>query len=434
MTEPGTYFLLCVEDGGYPVALEARKVYRAITDVDAESHGLVRVVDESGEDYLFPTALFARIPSFIYTLLDSKLSEQLVIALSYINALSKEDVLRCDSGCLTEIVRQFAVAPPILRRDLMVADERVVELVDYSFERKTGSTGRCFFIPVEREAEWLEEVDRQKTSVDDSPLAFLDKERSRITIKIMLSPEDAEGQLKRSLDYKADLVEQYAQSVTLKIIEFNRILAEKMTEELNKRKYAILKADRELDKIGVPRVYNPEHEERAIQIEHLLNNLGAYVANVSHHGTQKRVIRPFIVHGHDHQSLFELKDYLQNTLGLSEPVILRQMPGLGKTLIEKFEMAAEAAEVVFVLLTPDDEGANPRDSDTQKRRARQNVILELGFFLGKLGRKSGRIVLLHKGPIEIPSDIDGIEYIDITNGIEDAGERIRRELRALGVA
>jgi hypothetical protein len=57
----GTYFLLCLEDGGYPVALEARKVYRAIADVDAESHGLVRVVDESDEDFLFPTALFVSI-------------------------------------------------------------------------------------------------------------------------------------------------------------------------------------------------------------------------------------------------------------------------------------------------------------------------------------------------------------------------------------
>lgn len=56
-----TYFLLCIEGGGYPVALEARKVYRAIVDADAESHGLVRVVDESDEDYLFPKSLFVPI-------------------------------------------------------------------------------------------------------------------------------------------------------------------------------------------------------------------------------------------------------------------------------------------------------------------------------------------------------------------------------------
>jgi len=139
------------------------------------------------------------------------------------------------------------------------------------------------------------------------------------------------------------------------------------------------------------------------------------------------------VHGHDHESLYELKDYLQNTLKLAEPVILRKMPGLGKTLIDKFESEAEAVELVFVLLTPDDEIAKSTEPDSQKRRARQNVILELGFFLGKLGRKSGKILLLHKGPVELPSDIIGIEYIDISNGIESAGETIRRELDALGI-
>lgn len=108
-------------------------------------------------------------------------------------------------------------------------------------------------------------------------------------------------------------------------------------------------------------------------------------------------IRSFIVHGHDHQSLYELKDYLQNNLKLGEPVILRQMPGLGRTLIEKFEREAEAVELVFVLLTPDDTVADPADPDSQKSRARQNVILKLGFFLGKLGRASGRVLLLHKG-------------------------------------
>ena len=61
MAEISSYFVLCVENSSYPVALEARKVYRAIADAEAESHGLLRVVDESGEDYLFPAELFVRI-------------------------------------------------------------------------------------------------------------------------------------------------------------------------------------------------------------------------------------------------------------------------------------------------------------------------------------------------------------------------------------
>jgi predicted nucleotide-binding protein len=304
-----------------------------------------------------------------------------------------------------------------------------------TFDRKTGSTGHIFFIPVEGDAEWLEEVDNQRTAIDNYPLAFLDRKRSRVSIRLTVSPEDEEGALKRKLDHRTGLVEQYAEAVAAKLIEFNNDLAEKMTLELNKRKDAIVKAQRELEKTGLPRVHNPEHEEKAIQIERLMRSLGAYMTSASSpaEGPKAREVRSFIVHGHDHESLFELKDYLQNTLRLGEPVVLRQMPGLGKTLIEKFEREAQAVELVFVLLTPDDKAAALADPDHEKHRARQNVILELGFFLGKLGRESGKVLLLHKGPVEIPSDIAGIEYIDITNGIESAGESIRRELRALGI-
>jgi predicted nucleotide-binding protein len=203
-----------------------------------------------------------------------------------------------------------------------------------------------------------------------------------------------------------------------------------MGEDLNKRKKSILKAESELVGVGYPRVHNPDHEERRIQIERLMNHLRGYTTVGE---PPEQTIRAFIVHGHDHESLYKLKDYIQNVLRLGEPAVLRDMPSLGKTLIEKFESEAEAVEVVFVLLTPDDLVVSSYEPEEQKRRARQNVILELGFFLGRLGRESGRILLLHKGPIEIPSDIDGIGYIDISKGIESAGEAIRRELRALGI-
>lgn len=54
-------FVLCINRGTYKVSLEARKVYRVIDDPDAEAHSLLRVVDETGEDYLFPKALFVSI-------------------------------------------------------------------------------------------------------------------------------------------------------------------------------------------------------------------------------------------------------------------------------------------------------------------------------------------------------------------------------------
>jgi predicted nucleotide-binding protein len=373
--------------------------------------------------------------NFVHTLLEYKLQERLDAAIGTINNLSREDVLRCDRACLTEIVRQFAVAPPILRLDLMVADERIGESEDLISQLKTGDTLHRFFIPVEREADWLEDVGNQTVTSEGPPLAFLDRKRARIDIRLTVSPEDEEGTLKRKLEHRTNLVERYAESVAERIVEFNEILAEKMAAELNSRKSVIAKAEKELEAVGLPRVHNPEHAETAIQFERLLQSLGTHMTGKAppNEGAQVRNVRSFIVHGHDHKSLYELKDYLQNTLGLDQPVVLQQMPGGGRTLIEKFETEAEAIELVFVLLTPDDEIADPSDTNTKKRRARQNVILEMGFFLGKLGRESGKILLLHKGPVDIPSDIAGIEYIDITNGIESAGEKIRRELQALGV-
>ena len=140
-------------------------------------------------------------------------------------------------------------------------------------------------------------------------------------------------------------------------------------------------------------------------------------------------LRSFIVHGHDENAKLALKNYLQNTLRWPEPVILAEKRSGGKTIIEKFEEHSTNIDVVFVLLTPDDLGGavgNPSAA-----RARQNVILELGHFIGKLGRTSGRVILLHKGDLELPSDLTGIVYIDISHGVEAAGESIRREVATL---
>ncbi len=136
--------------------------------------------------------------------------------------------------------------------------------------------------------------------------------------------------------------------------------------------------------------------------------------------------RAFIVHGHDKQLLLELKNYLQNKLGFQEPIILGEQPSGSRTIIEKFEEHARSVDCAFALLSPDD-----RRSNKEKGRARQNVIFELGYFLGTLGRRSGRVFVLKKGDVEIPSDLYGVIYIDVTNGIESAGEVLRSELRTL---
>lgn len=135
--------------------------------------------------------------------------------------------------------------------------------------------------------------------------------------------------------------------------------------------------------------------------------------------------KAFIVHGHDEGALLQLKNFLQNTLRWPEPVVLREQANSGKTIIEKFEEFTDSVDCVFVLLTPDD----PTMLDGAERRcSRQNVIFELGFFYAQFGRLSGRVIVLHKGPNELPSDISGICWIGIDRGVEAAGEEIRREL------
>jgi CheY-like chemotaxis protein len=169
--------------------------------------------------------------------------------------------------------------------------------------------------------------------------------------------------------------------------------------------------------------------------KHLLTDGGAkeFIDKIER-VARKRYVKPqpqtFIVHGHDNEAVHDLASFIEQSLRWPRPKILRELPSEGRTLIEKFEDAAQAVDVVFVLLTPDDKAAPAKSPNTIKRRARQNVIFELGYFYAKLQRQGGRVVLLHKGDIELPSDLAGIVYADIKHGIDAAGETIRRELSA----
>ena len=117
--------------------------------------------------------------------------------------------------------------------------------------------------------------------------------------------------------------------------------------------------------------------------------------------------RVFLVHGHDERVRETVARFLEK-LQL-ECVILHEQPNKGRTIIEKFEAYSGVAFAV-VLLTPDDRGG-PAECpyDQQKPRARQNVVLELGFFLGTLGRS--RVCALYSEGVEIPSDCSGVLFI-----------------------
>ena len=116
----------------------------------------------------------------------------------------------------------------------------------------------------------------------------------------------------------------------------------------------------------------------------------------------------FIVHGHDE----EMKQAVARTVENIDlkPIILHEQPNKGRTIIEKFEDYSDV-NFAIVLLSPDDI-AYPKDKTPEDKefRARQNVIFELGFFVGKLGREHVFILYREEHNFEFPSDYSGICY------------------------
>lgn len=132
----------------------------------------------------------------------------------------------------------------------------------------------------------------------------------------------------------------------------------------------------------------------------------------------------FVVHGRDNELKESVARFIEK-LGL-EAIILHEQPNAGKTIIEKFENAADVGFAI-VLLTPDDEGGLV--GEEKHSRARQNVVFELGYFIGRL--KRSHVAALVKGNVEIPSDINGFAYI----GVDNAGfwkMKVAQELKACG--
>ncbi|WP_280570757.1 nucleotide-binding protein [Chromohalobacter sp. 296-RDG] len=135
----------------------------------------------------------------------------------------------------------------------------------------------------------------------------------------------------------------------------------------------------------------------------------------------------FIVHGHNEQTKESSARFVEK-LGLNA-VILHEQPNEGKTIIEKLEKHTDAAYAV-ILFTPDDAGSSSSSPEDLQPRARQNVLVELGYMAAKLGRD--RVCVLRKDNVEIPSDFLGVVYIDI----DSAGAwrlELAKELKVSGL-
>jgi len=136
----------------------------------------------------------------------------------------------------------------------------------------------------------------------------------------------------------------------------------------------------------------------------------------------------FLVHGHDIARRELVRRFLE-TVTDRDVVVLADQPNRGQDILGKLLVHAQQAVFAVVLLTPDDEGG---ESGKEKRasRARQNVVFELGMFIGLLGRD--RVAALNDPAVELPTDFSGVAYIPIDG---DSWQiELARELKAAGIS
>ena len=138
----------------------------------------------------------------------------------------------------------------------------------------------------------------------------------------------------------------------------------------------------------------------------------------------------FVVYGHDAEAKTQLEAMLRRWD--LDPLILDQLPSEGQTIIEKLEKHTNEANFAVVLATPDDVGYRKGHEDERAFRARQNVVLELGMMLSKLGRKNVAILLRQQEKMERPSDIQGLIYIPFKDSVTDGAVLLAKEMAAQG--
>jgi len=197
----------------------------------------------------------------------------------------------------------------------------------------------------------------------------------------------------------------------------SRILHEALAERDALKVVHIQAMEARLDKIKL--VFEVPHYEMPDQ---------GYKVKTSDDKAKRKV---FLVHGHDQEMRQKVASVLTK-LEL-EPIILDEKPNLGRTIIEKFTDYSEEVGYAVVLLSPDDMGYSKKDgNDKARSRARQNVVFELGYFMGKIGRDKVAALYQVSSDIEIPSDFFGVTYIPYDNS-NTWKLRLATELRATGL-
>lgn len=142
----------------------------------------------------------------------------------------------------------------------------------------------------------------------------------------------------------------------------------------------------------------------------------------------------FVVHGHDTELKNDVELFLKS-INL-DPIVLHRQLDEGMTVIEKFEKYSDV-NYAIILLTPDDVGFPVSEIEKSEEdraveyRARQNVIFEFGYFVGKLSRKN--VCCIYKQGVRLPSDLNGLIYKQVSKSVEEVGLFVMKELKNCGL-
>lgn len=157
------------------------------------------------------------------------------------------------------------------------------------------------------------------------------------------------------------------------------------------------------------------------EIKNILEN------NATVQSVNKKV---FVVYGHDHNARTQLEALLLRWK--LEPIIIDKLATGGQTIIEKLEEQTDNVNFGIVLITPDDIGYARNDETTKKYRTRQNVVLEMGMLLSKLGRSKVAILVSQELPMEYPSDIQGLLYIPYEHNVDETKVSLAKTMKGVG--
>ncbi len=196
-----------------------------------------------------------------------------------------------------------------------------------------------------------------------------------------------------------------------------------------KRQYAELLVPLEINKV---KPYTVDSEAALLKCEQILSILAPGAGNIedsSKSGSDiGRIVpigkRVFVIHGHDLPNTLRLKAMLKERFSLA-PIVLSEQPSRGRSIVEKFELEAGLAAFAFALMSPDDLVSNEQ---SQYPQARPNVLFELGWFYGRLGRN--RVCILLNERTRLPSDLDGIGRVYFHDSVDEKLGEIEAELRA----